>query len=289
MLRASLPTTIKIHQNIKSDSLVMSDPTQIHQIIMNLCTNAGHAMQSKGGVLSAALDSVELDSEFEAMYQEIKQGPYVQLTISDTGHGMTQEIIDRIFDPFYTTKEKGEGTGMGLSVVHGIVKSYGGAINVYSEQGKGSTFKIFLPAIEKRLEPEARFKKPIPKGTESILFVDDEAPLIKMGKQLLESLGYEVTTNTSSIEALNLFKTNPEAFDLVISDMTMPNMTGDELAQKLMGVRPDIPVIICTGFSENITEKKAKTIGIRGLVSKPTLKRDLAEIIRKVLDENDEV
>ncbi len=284
MLRASLPTTIEIRQNTQSDSLVMSDPTQIHQIMMNLCTNAGHAMQEHGGILDVELENVEIDSEFAAMHQGIEPGPYVQLTVSDTGHGMTREIIDRIFDPFYTTKEKGEGTGMGLSVVHGIVKSYGGAINVYSEPGKGSTFKIFLPAIEKRLEPEARIEKPIPKGTEHILFVDDEEPLVKMGKQLLEPLGYEVTTRISSIDALDLFKARPETFDLVITDMTMPNMTGDELAQKLMAVRPDIPVIICTGFSTRITKEKAKIMGIRGLVSKPILKRDLAVTIRNVLD-----
>jgi CheY-like chemotaxis protein len=193
--------------------------------------------------------------------------------------------MDRIFDPFYTTKEKGEGTGMGLSVVHGIVKSYGGTINVYSEPGKGSTFKVFFPTIERRLDRKARVEKPIPKGTERILFVDDELSLVNLGKQILESLGYEVTTRTSSIEAMGLFKDRPDAFDLVITDMTMPNMPGDELSKNLMAIRPDIPVILCTGFSASITEEKAKNIGVRGLVSKPILKRDLAETIRKVLDE----
>ncbi len=285
LLRASLPSTVEIRQDIQSDALVMSDPTQVHQILMNLCTNAAHAMQEKGGVLGLELKYVELDSAFTAIHPDIEPGPYVQLTVSDTGHGMSPEIIDRIFDPFYTTKGEGEGTGMGLSVVHGIVKNYGGLIHVYSEIGKGSTFKIFLPAIEKRLAPEERIERLIPKGTERILFVDDEQPLLEIGKRHLESLGYEVTTRISSVEALDLFKSQPEIYNLVITDMTMPSMTGDELAKKLMAVRPDIPVIICTGFNARITEQKAKNIGIRALVPKPILKRDLAETIRRVLDE----
>jgi len=285
LLRASLPTTIKIRQNIQTDSLVMSDPTQIHQILMNLCTNAGHAMKRKGGVLEVELDNLELDSELVSIYPDLEPGPYVRLTVSDTGHGMTPEVINRIFDPFYTTKEKGEGTGMGLSVVHGIVKSYGGTINVHSEPGKGSTFKIFLPAIERRIEADARIEKPIPKGKEHILFIDDEQPLVDIGKQLLESLGYEVTTRISSVEALELFKSRSDTYDLIITDMTMPNMTGDELAKKLIAIRSDIPIILCTGFSVKITEEKAKRLGIRALVSKPILKRDIAETIRRALDE----
>ncbi len=285
LLRASLPTTIEIKQNINNDSLVMSDPTQLHQILMNLCTNAGHAMRENGGVLEVTLKDLELNSADAAMHPDIETGSYVQLTVNDTGHGMSQEILDRIFDPFFTTKEKGEGTGLGLSVVHGIVTSYGGTINVYSELEKGTTFKLFFPAIKRRIEEEEEIEKPIPGGSERILFVDDEQPLIKLGKQTLESLGYEVTTRFSSIDALDLFKRQPEVFDLVITDMTMPNMTGDELAKKIMEVRPDIPVIVCTGFSTRITEEKAKSLGIRELVSKPILKRNIAETIRKVLDE----
>ncbi len=288
LLRASLPTTIEIRQNIKSDSLVMSDPTQIHQILMNLCTNAGHAMQEKGGILGMELVNVDLDSEHAGKHTDIEPDSYVQLTVSDTGPGMTQKIMDRIFDPFFTTKEKGEGTGMGLSVVHGIVKTYGGTIDVSSEQGKGSVFTVIFPAFEKIVESEIKVERPMPKGTERILFVDDELFLVKIGKQLLETLGYGVTTKTSSIEAFDLFKAQPDFFDLVITDMTMPKMTGDELAKKLMAVRPDIPVIICTGFSKNITEEKTNKLGVRGLVFKPIIKRDLAETIRKVLDGTEE-
>ena len=285
LLRASLPTTIKIKKKLKSNSLVMSDPTQIHQILMNLCTNAGHAMRENGGVLEVKLENVELGPEFAAIHPTIAPGPYLQLTVSDTGRGMVPEIMERIFDPFFTTKEKGEGTGMGLAVVHGIVKSHKGAMNVYSEPGKGSIFRIYFPIIETRLENAVIDEKSIPKGTERILFIDDEEPLIKLGKELLESLGYEVSTRVSSVDALELFKAHPDAFDLVITDMTMPNMTGDELAKNLLAIRSDIPVILCTGFSAEITEEKAKGMGIRGFVSKPILKKDIAEIIREVLDD----
>ena len=285
-LRASLPTTIEIRQDIESDALVMGDPTQIHQVLMNLCTNAAHAMRDKGGLLDVSLVNVELDSDFVGRHPDMKAGPYLQLSVRDTGHGMPADIQDRIFDPFFTTKETGEGTGMGLSVVHGIVKSYGGTIYAYSEPGKGSSFKVYFPAIERRLEPEKRQEKPFPKGIEHILFVDDEQVLVNVGRQLLESLGYEVTTRTSSTEALELFKCEPERFDIVITDQTMPNMTGDELAKELMAVRSDIPVILCTGFSVRITEENAYEMGIQGFLKKPLLMRDLAETIRKALDRN---
>jgi len=289
LLRASLPTTIEIKQNLQSDSLVMSDPTQIHQILMNLCTNAGHAMEEKGGVLEVKLEDVELDSAFSAVHPDIESGPYVQLTVSDTGCGMSQEVMNKIFDPFFTTKEKGVGTGMGLSVVHGIVKSYGGAINVYSEPGKGSTFKVILPVAEKRMEPEIEIEKPILGGTERILFVDDEQPITNLAKQLLEPFGYKVETRTSSMEAFELFKIKPQAFDVVITDMTMPNMTGEELSKKIMTIRPDIPVILCTGFSQRISEKRAKNSGISAFIMKPFLADEMTRTIRQVVDkEKDE-
>ncbi len=287
LLRASLPSTVEIRQNIVSDFLVMCDSTQIHQVMMNLCTNAGQAMQETGGVLDIELVDVEIDSAFAAIHLDIEPGPYVQLTVSDTGHGMSQELLDQIFNPFFTTKKKGAGTGMGLSVVHGIVTSYGGSINVASELGKGTTFKLYFPANKSKVGGETKIEKSIPNGFERILFVDDEQALVKLGKHTLESLGYTVTTRHSSIDALALFKTSPTAFDLVITDMTMPNMTGDELAKKLMAIRPDIPIIVCTGFSTRITEKKIKSLGIRALVSKPILKSDIAETIRKVLDQGE--
>ena len=284
-LRASLPTTIEIQQDIESDALVMGDPTQIHQVLMNLCTNAGHAMRERGGLLDVSLVSVELDSDFVARRPDMKTGPYLQLTVTDTGHGMPPEVLDRIFDPFFTTKEKAEGTGMGLSVVHGIVKSHGGTIYAYSEPGKGSSFKVYFPAIERRLEPEKREEEAILKGTERVLFIDDEQALVNVGRQLLETLGYKVTTRTSSTEALELFKSRPDGFDIVITDQTMPNMTGDELANELIAVRSDIPVILCTGFSTRTREDKAHEMGIRGFVMKPLVLRDLAKTIRKVLGE----
>jgi len=284
LIRATLPSTIEIHQDLTSDAAILGDQIKIHQVLMNLCTNAGHAMPGKGGMLSVCLSEVELDSSFRIKHFDIKPGPYLKLSISDTGHGMSASLMERIFDPFFTTKEKGKGTGMGLSVVHGIVKSHNGTIHVYSEPGEGSTFNVYLPIIEKQLEQKIIAEKPIPTGTEHILFVDDEESLINMGKQLLVSLGYDVTTRISSIEALELFKTRPDTFDLVITDLTMPNMTGDELAKQLMAIRSDIPVILCTGFSTRITEEKAKSMGIRAFILKPLIRKDIAETIRKILD-----
>jgi PAS domain S-box-containing protein len=284
LMRASLPSTIKIHQNIQSDGLVMGDPTQIHQVMMNLVANAGYAMQDNGGQLAVNLERVLLEEEMAANHPNLKSGPYLKLTVSDTGPGIPQTYLNRIFEPFFTTKEKGEGTGMGLAVVHGIVTGHGGDILVRSEQGKGASFFVFLPAVEKRMQPETRIAIRPPTGTESILFVDDEAALVNAGKRMLESLGYEVVTRTSSLEALELFAHQPGRFDLVITDMTMPGLTGDLLAQKLIEIKSDLPVILCTGFSARINEKKALALGIRAFVTKPVLKRQIAETIRMVLD-----
>ncbi len=288
LLRSSLPTTIEIRQDIQSDSVVLADPTQIHQVLMNLCTNAGSAMQEKGGVLDVKLKDVELDTEFTSRHPDLKPGLYVNLTVSDTGHGMSPKVLERIFDPFFTTKEKGEGTGMGLSVVHGIVKSYGGTITAYSEPGKGSTFNVFLPVTEAKAESEKKKEGTIPKGKERILCIDDEQVLVDLGKQMLESLGYKVTAKTSSVEALKLFKSQPDMFDLIITDMTMPSMTGEELAKEVLAIRPDIRVILCTGFSAKIDKEKAKSIGIRAFVMKPILKQQMAETVREVLDSKKE-
>jgi CheY-like chemotaxis protein len=267
----------------------MGDPTQVHQILMNLCTNAGYAMREEGGTLTIGLENLELDADSLAHHGSLNPGPYVVLTVGDTGQGMSSEVLEKIFDPFYTTKEKGEGTGMGLSVVHGIVKSYGGDIYAYSEKGQGSTFKVFLPAIERRVEPASREESKIPTGTETILLVDDEQPLADIGKELLESLGYKVTTRTSSIDALEQFRVNADKYDLVITDMTMPNMTGEELARNILTIRPDIPIILCTGFSSAMTEESALAVGIRALVMKPILKKQIGTTIRSVLDEPKEM
>jgi CheY-like chemotaxis protein len=265
--------------------LVMGDPTRIHQIIMNLCTNAGHAMQENGGILEVDLSKVEHNNAITSCYSDLESGSYLLLTISDTGNGMSPDVLEKIFAPFFTTKEKGQGTGMGLAVVHGIVKSYGGAIYAHSERGKGSSFNVFLPPIENKLESDKVTEEVPPKGTEYILYIDDEPTLLEIGKKMLESLGYQVVTRTSSMESLEFFRAQPDRFDLVITDMTMPQITGDKLAEELIAIRKDIPVILCTGFSYRITEEKINAIGIKGLLMKPVVRTDLAQMVRKVLDE----
>jgi nitrogen-specific signal transduction histidine kinase/ActR/RegA family two-component response regulator len=285
LLRASLPSTIRIKNNITSNLAVMSDPTNIHQVIMNLCTNAGHAMQENGGLLDVRLTDVDIDAEFAKHHPGMSPGKFVRLTVSDTGHGMSPEVIERIFDPFFSTKNKREGTGMGLSVVHGIVKSHGGTLTVDSTPGKGSVFKTFFPAIESEWVPDNEHADLMVTGTESILFVDDEAFQADIAKQMLSRLGYRLTTCTSSVEALELFLQSPEKFDLVITDMTMPYMTGDLLAKELISIRPDIPIIVCTGYSDRIDADIANEIGIRELVMKPVVMKDIAHCIRRVLDE----
>lgn len=285
MMRASLPTTIEIRQNIKTGlAPILSDSTEIHRVLMNLCTNAAHAMQKNGGVLEVCLSDMEIDKKTAAQNLDLNPGRYQILTINDTGCGMDSSVIERIFDPFFSTKKHGEGTGMGLAVIHGIVKNYGGAITVNSEVGKRSTFKVFFPEIESEITVESEHHEPVLHGKEQILFVDDEAALVKTGKQLLESLGYKVIAKTNSVEALETFKEQPNNFDMVITDMTMPKMTGKDLSKEILAVRPDIPIIICTGFSEVISEKKAKAIGIREFIMKPILRKDIAKIIRRVLN-----
>ena len=286
LLRASLPSTIEIQNSIKSDLAVFSDPTNIHQVIMNLCTNAGYAMQEKGGLLQVHLEDVELDANFVKQNPDLIPGKFVRLTVSDTGHGMSPEVMERIFDPFFSTKKKGEGTGMGLSVVHGIVKSHGGAITVDSTPGRGSVFKLYFPAIESELNPQNESANLMLTGTEHILFVDDEPFQADIAKKMLTRLGYRLTTCTSSIEAFDAFRQAPQKFDLIITDMTMPRMPGDVLARKLISIRPNLPIIVCTGYSERINSDAAKEIGIRELVMKPVVLKDLARIIRQVLDED---
>jgi len=286
LLRASLPTTIEIRQNIESDlDTIFADPTQIHQVMMNLCTNAAHAMADTDGVLNVKLQNVDLDIKRATQYPELKSGSYVKLTISDTGHGMDAATMERIFDPYFTTKELDKGTGMGLAVVHGIVKGHGGGIQVQSAPGKGTRFDILFPVMGKQMESETEELKALPSGNEHILFVDDEETLIDLAKSMLQKLGYQVQTRTSPVEALKTFEAAPHQFDLVISDMTMPGMTGDNLASELMKFRSDIPVIICTGYSERIDERRARDLGIKGLIMKPFTIRRLSKIVRDVIDQ----
>ncbi len=284
LLRASLPSTIEIQQRIKSNVIVEADPIQIHQVIMNLCTNAGHAMRDKGGVLYVGLTEETLSKEMAEAYHGLAPGSYLQIEVRDTGPGMSREIIDKIFDPYFTTKEKGEGTGMGLAVVQGIVQNCGGGLAVQSEPGKGAAFRIFLPSLQSVQPIEVQPVEIIPGGNERILFVDDEPPLVDLSKKILERHGYRVTIRNSGIEAIELFKNHPYEFDLVITDMTMPHVTGDVLAQRMLSIRPDIPIIICTGYSEKITPELLETLQIKALVLKPIIRNEILLTVRQVLD-----
>ncbi len=290
LLRASLPATIELRKNMQVESgTILADPSKVHQVLMNLCTNAAQAMTRRGGVLGVSLTEADLDSEAASHYPELSPGRYLKLTVSDTGDGMEKEVIDRIFDPFFTTKAVGKGTGMGLSVAYGIIMSYEGAIRVESDPEKGSTVHVFLPSIKADvtvLEPTIIEKLPVEQAR--ILFVDDEKNLVDVGKQMLEHLGYEVTSRTSSVEALEIFRAEPQAFDLIITDMAMPTMSGVDLAKEMLGIRPNIPIILCTGFSESINAETAREMGIREILMKPLLLNDLAKITRRFLGQEEE-
>jgi CheY-like chemotaxis protein len=269
--------------------MVSADPTQIHQIAMNLITNAFHAVDQTGGTIDIALKEIEFEREemiFPEIPGDLSAGRYACITISDTGTGIEQSLIDKIFDPYFTTKELGKGTGLGLSVVHGIVKEHGGDIRVYSEVGKGTVFHVYLPLQEDARDGKTSgVIKQYPTGHERVLLVDDEEPIVLLEQMMLEKLGYQVTVRTSSPDALAAFKANPGNFDLVISDRGMPNMTGDQLAGELISIRPGISIILCTGFSSENDVKRAKAIGVKGFLMKPVSMGDIAEMARKVLDE----
>ncbi len=285
MLRSSLPTTIDIQQDIDPQAgIILADPTQIHQVLINLCTNAFHAMEATGGTLSISLKMAPLSFEDLTCKPFVQPGQFVQLSIGDTGMGIAAEIQEKIFDPYFTTKEVGKGTGMGLAIIHGIVKNSGGFISFQSQPGKGTVFHVYLPVIAKIDLPENEQEDRIQRGNERILFIDDEEMLVEMGKDMLESLGYRVTARTNSIKALSTFENQPLEFDLVITDQTMPGMTGSDLAQRMLQIRPGMPIILYTGFSSLISEKKASELGIQGFALKPLAKKDIAAIIREVLD-----
>jgi PAS domain S-box-containing protein len=283
-LRSSIPTTIEIRPNLASDSLIMGNPTQVHQLLMNLCTNAAHAMEDEGGILEVALKDVVFNNNGSPPRFGLAAGNYIEMRVSDTGAGIPPDIIESIFEPYFTTKPRGKGTGLGLAVTHGIVEKYGGKITVDSLVGKGTVFTLYLPITDRRDMICQHEAGAMPRGRERVLLVDDEAPIVRMCGQILERLGYTVTTKTNSIEALELFHSDPNGFDLVITDMTMPNMTGDRLAAAVMQIRPEIPVILWTGFSRKISDEAVKQIGIKALVYKPMAKADLAKTIRQVLD-----
>ena len=284
-LRASLPSTIEINEYIDANlPNVLADPVHLHQIIMNLCTNAGHAMRNDGGRLRLCLEKANIDGNGVPDLPDLKVGEYVKLSVSDTGHGIQKEFLDRIFEPYFTTKEKGEGTGLGLAVTHGIVKKYQGAIRVESEPNKGAHFEVYIPAIGSEDKKIEKYEGTIEKGSEHILFVDDEPALVDISEQMLEQMGYMVSSRSSGRDALSLFEAQPDAFDLVITDLTMPYMTGDMLAEKIWEKRPGLPVILCTGFSESFGRKRQIKDSIKAVLMKPLNMLELSRTIRKVLD-----
>jgi signal transduction histidine kinase len=285
LLRSSLPTTIEIRQEIDSDcGVVVSNLTQFQQIIMNLATNAGHAMEASGGILKITLQEIRLSKDDALTRQGLPPGPTACLTVSDTGCGMDKTTVTKIFDPYFTTKERGKGTGMGLAMVHGIISSHHGHINVYSEPNEGTSFKVYFPIVSDKTDSEGVTSLPnIVGGTERILLVDDEEVIATMLSTLLEQLGYQVYPITDCLEALEQFKAQPDSFDLVITDQTMPHLTGGELAKELLAIRADIPIILCTGFSASFTEELAKKTGIREYLMKPVIIQELTEKIRSAL------
>ncbi|MBE0504366.1 MAG: GAF domain-containing protein [Desulfuromonadales bacterium] len=290
LLRASLPTTIEIRKVI-ADNLgpVPADPSQLHQVILNLCTNAADAMQDQEGILEVRLADIQISPREARINPLLHPGSYLKMSIKDTGCGMEKGVMERIFDPFYTTKGRGKGTGLGLSVVHGIVKSHGGSLTVESEVGKGSVFEVFLPRIV-CVEPSLPLPVDLPArgGKERILLVDDEEDLVFAGKKMLERLGYDVVAGTDSTEMLKLFRAAPKSFDLVITDQTMPHLTGEMLAREMLALRADLPIILCSGMGgsgpSRVSLERARAVGIRELVSKPFEREEMTRVIRRLLD-----
>ncbi len=285
LLRSFIPSTVEIQVETSGDGeTVRADPTQIHQVLLNLCANASHAMEDRGGTLEIRLDSEVLGEADLPQREGCLPGPYLRLSVRDTGVGIDALILPRIFDPYFTTKAAEKGTGMGLAVVHGIVKKHGGFIRVETEPGEGSVFHVFLPRVEDAPEHEATPTENLPRGTERVLFVDDEEGLRKLGGKILGRLGYQVEIASGGVEALETFKADPGRFDLILSDVTMPHLTGKDLAVEVLNIRPDIPVILCTGFSEMITPEEAHAMGVKGYVLKPLIVAEIAETLRRVLD-----
>jgi CheY-like chemotaxis protein len=285
LLRPALPSTITIKQQLGTATKpILADPTQVHQIVMNLCTNAFHAMEQTGGVLEITLRDCELSLSDLKSFPEVKAGKFVELSISDSGPGIASEIRNKIFEPYFTTKEIGKGTGMGLSIIHGITAAMGGLVTCDSKLGEGTTFHVYFPVIEQEVASIIQPMETVPPGTENILFIDDEEILAEMGKVMLERLGYKVTVCTSSIDALSTFQDQPDQFDAVITDQTMPGITGINLAGRMLQIRPNIPIILCTGYSNLVNEEQAKAIGVKGFIMKPMSKKQIAICLRTVLD-----
>jgi len=281
LMRASLPTTIEIQQEINTDTgLIVANPTNIHQVIVNLCTNALHSMEDEKGTLTVSLNQVEVQDDDLVHGKNLSPGPFVKLMVGDTGCGIDQGIVE----PYFTTRKVGKGTGLGLALVHGIVRNCGGFVRVESEPGEGTIFHVYFPAINKIVrEVKKEEQEALPGGNERILVVDDEQEIVDMYKSALERLGYTVTAHTSSVEALEVFLVSPNDFDLIITDQTMPRLTGADLSKKILQIRSDIAIIICTGYSSVLSEEKVKEIGIRRFITKPVSRRNLACIVREEL------
>ncbi|UCH95808.1 MAG: response regulator [Candidatus Aminicenantes bacterium] len=287
-LRSSIPANIDIQLDIKAGSdTVLADPMQINQVLINFCDNAVYAMREAGGVLEVILEELELTRTDAVSIYDLKPGHFVRLTMRDTGKGMEPAVMKRIFEPYFTSKSVGEGSGLGLAVVHGIVKNHGGAITVQSSPGKGSTFQVYLPKTRKKIITDKiiAISGLIPKGHERILFVDDEEAVVDLVKNMLEYLGYQVVTKTSGFEALERFKSEPDQFEMIITDMIMPKMTGAELAKEILKIKPGIPIIICTGYSEKNCVEAVTSINIKGIIKKPLVMRQLAHTIRNALED----
>ena len=285
LIRVSIPAMVDIQSNIPSGpSMILGDSTEIHQIVINLCTNAAHAMKASGGTLEVSISEVTLDEGTASRYEDLSPGDFVKLTVRDTGEGITPDVLEKAFEPYFTTKEFGAGSGMGLAVVYGIVKKCKGAIDIESTVGEGTNVTVLFPKIEEQAPSEEKNEDALPVGSERILLVDDDPSIVSMIRQMLERMGYTVTEMTDSISALDRFKSTPNDFDLVITDMAMPNMSGDQLAAKLINVRKEIPILLYTGHSDTIDEKKAKEIGIKGFAMKPLDKGKLARAVREALD-----
>ncbi len=283
-LRSSLPKSVELSCHVECDSLVLADPSQVHQVLMNLCANASQAMEKEGGELTLHVSGVNLDESYNKVFPELMTGDYVKVTVSDTGPGIPEDIRDSVFEPYFTTRESGEGTGLGLAMVHGIVKRHQGHIRVRSRLGEGTSFDVYLPVTDQPAEERQYVEGDLPEGNERILLVDDEPPVAKMGAQILGRLGYHVTKHTSSSEALEAFRTAPDDFDLVITDLTMPELSGERFAAEVKRIRPDIPVVLCTGYGKKISDERAREIGIAALVQKPFARSELAGTVREVLD-----
>ncbi|SMC99486.1 PAS domain S-box-containing protein [Desulfocicer vacuolatum DSM 3385] len=285
-IRSSIPTTIEITSDIHSESLIMGNPSQIYQVFMNLCTNAAHGMEDNGGVLDVSLKNATIDERPGMQHKKLMPGDYIEIIVSDTGKGINPDIINLIFEPYFTTKDPGEGTGMGLALVHGIINACNGHIDVTSTPRQKTIFTIYLPIVKNKKEKHLPEPDEILKGKERILLIDDEPPIAKMGAQTMERLGYSVTTFTDSLKALDHFLLKPDNYDLVISDMTMPKLTGDQLAIKILKARPDTPIILCTGYNKNISPEKAAAIGVKAIVYKPIVRVKLAKAIRNALGQS---